>query len=225
MENKLNIYAKLAQARVKLQEAKLKKTGHNSFAKYDYYQLDDFIPEINKINKELGLITLFGLSNEKATLTLFDIDNNNSIEFSIPTAEVEIKGAMTIQNLGGEITYLKRYLYLNCYEIVEPDTIEAIQENAREMATPKPYKPKGEKASSKPKQTQLDLPNEPSKEVEKPKVELHVIRQDQLEFLQKNLDVNNIKPWLMKTFGVDDLSLLSETEADTIIQMYNSKHN
>lgn len=119
------------------------------------------------------------------------------------------------------MTYADKYALMKCYKIStgdDPDQ-EASAENGYNVS------------ASKPKQTQLDTPSKPKTtknnkvEVQENKVELHVIRQDQLEFLQKNLDVNNIKPWLMKTFGVEELSQLSETEADTIIQMYNSKHN
>ena len=51
-ENKLNIYQKIQKARVELQNSKLKKSGKNDFSKYEYFELGDFLPNINKICDE-----------------------------------------------------------------------------------------------------------------------------------------------------------------------------
>lgn len=138
-----NIYTKLVEARVKFQESKIEKTGCNSFAKYKYFQLDDFIPTIDKINKELGLCTIFNLKDNEATLTMVNVDNPQEvIVFNAPSEKVEIKGATSVQNLGGEITYLKRYLYQNAYEITEPDLVEGVAQENKTLLTPKNYIPK-----------------------------------------------------------------------------------
>ena len=44
-----SIYEKLAQMRVELQSKKLTKTGKNTYSKYDYYELSDFLPSCNSI--------------------------------------------------------------------------------------------------------------------------------------------------------------------------------
>ena len=138
-----NIYTKLVEARVKFQESKIEKTGCNSFAKYKYFQLDDFIPTIDKINKELGLCTIFNLNDNEATLTMVNVENpQEMIVFNAPSEKVEIKGATSVQNLGGEITYLKRYLYQNAYEITEPDLVEGVAQTDKTLLTPKNYIPK-----------------------------------------------------------------------------------
>lgn len=143
MEKELNIYQKLVRARAKFIETKIEKTGNNTFAKYKYFQLDDFIPTIDKLNLEFGLITLFNLNNDMASLKVINVDNpTETIEFNVPSESVEIKGATKIQNLGGEITYLKRYLYQNAYEITEPDLVEGVAENNKSLQEAKAYKPK-----------------------------------------------------------------------------------
>lgn len=143
MEKELNIYQKLVRARAKFIETKIEKTGNNTFAKYKYFQLDDFIPTIDKLNLEFGLITLFNLNNDMASLKVVNVDNpTETIEFNVPSESVEIKGATRIQNLGGEITYLKRYLYQNAYEITEPDLVEGVAENNKALQEAKAYKPK-----------------------------------------------------------------------------------
>ena len=145
-EKELNIYQKLVRARAKFIETKIEKTGNNTFAKYKYFQLDDFIPTIDKLNLEFGLITLFNLNNDMASLKVINVDNpTETIEFNVPSESVEIKGATKIQNLGGEITYLKRYLYQNAYEITEPDLVEGVAENNKALQEAKAYKPKASK--------------------------------------------------------------------------------
>ena len=125
MRNK-NIYEKLQLARIELQELKLKKSGKNKFANFNYYELADFLPHINKIFGELKLFSKFDLLLEKATLTIIDIENEKSqITFESDKTEAILKGTTAIQQLGATHTYLKRYLYLNALEIVENDAVDA----------------------------------------------------------------------------------------------------
>ena len=48
-EIKMNLFQKLQEARVRLQDLNVKKSGQNSFAKYSYYELGDILPAINNI--------------------------------------------------------------------------------------------------------------------------------------------------------------------------------
>ena len=51
----MSIHKKLMQARLKLQTADLKKSGHNKFAGYKYFELGDFLPTIQEISNEVGI--------------------------------------------------------------------------------------------------------------------------------------------------------------------------
>ena len=42
-DNQLVVYQKLQKARVKLQSVELKKSGHNSFAGFKYFELSDLL--------------------------------------------------------------------------------------------------------------------------------------------------------------------------------------
>lgn len=122
----MNIYEKLQTSRIKLQEMKLKKSGLNKFANFSYYELADFLPQINKIFGEMKLFSKFDLLTEKATLTIIDIEKEESkIIFESDKIEAVLKGTTSIQQLGATHTYLKRYLYLNALEIVENDFVDA----------------------------------------------------------------------------------------------------
>ena len=122
----MNIYEKLQTSRIKLQEMKLKKSGLNKFANFSYYELADFLPQINKIFGEMKLFSKFDLLTEKATLTIIDTEKEESIiVFESDKIEAVLKGTTSIQQLGATHTYLKRYLYLNALEIVENDFVDA----------------------------------------------------------------------------------------------------
>jgi hypothetical protein len=42
----MKIHKKLMQARIELQKKELNKSGHNKFANYKYFELSDFLNEI-----------------------------------------------------------------------------------------------------------------------------------------------------------------------------------
>lgn len=123
----MNVYSKLQTARVRLQESDLKKSGENKFAGFKYFELGDFLPSINKIFDELKLSSFINFTKEEAKLTIINSEKiDETIEFTCPVADLTLKGANAIQNLGGTQTYLRRYLYMNALEIVENDEFDAI---------------------------------------------------------------------------------------------------
>lgn len=126
----MNIYEKLQQARVILQEKKINKSGQNKFAGYKYYELSDFLPYVNKIMADIKLFPKFDIEceNEKffATMKIIDMEKpEESITFRSPWVEASVKGAQQIQNLGACETYQRRYLYLMALEITDGEMIDA----------------------------------------------------------------------------------------------------
>lgn len=120
----MSIYAKLAQARVKLQKENLKKTGNNR--SFKYFELKDFLPRVNEIFDELKMCAVVRYSSELATLTIYDCEKNESIEFTSPMVQKALPSGTEIQNLGAIQTYQRRYLYLTALEIVEDDLVDSI---------------------------------------------------------------------------------------------------
>lgn len=119
------IYEKLQKARVELQNKKLKKSGKNNYSGFTYYELADFLPQINQIFYDLKLSSNFSMKDGYAILTVTDWEDETFTDFITPTETLELKGCTRIQALGGVHTYLKRYLYLNALEIVESDMLDA----------------------------------------------------------------------------------------------------
>ena len=128
-----NIYQKLQDARIELQEKDLKKSGENKFAKYRYYELGDFLPEINNINQKHGLFTSVSFTTDYAVLNVVNVENpEETIKFTSPMGKAELKGCHEIQNIGAVETYQRRYLYMTAFEIVEHDALDATTGEARE---------------------------------------------------------------------------------------------
>jgi len=122
----MSIHKKLMQARLKLQTADLKKSGHNKFAGYKYFELGDFLPTIQEISNEVGICGTVTFYTDIAILTITDMDDATQfIEFKCPMYSAALKGCHDVQNLGAVQTYLRRYLWTNAFEIVEHDAIDA----------------------------------------------------------------------------------------------------
>lgn len=132
-DKKVNVYKALQIIRVALQEKDIKKSGHNDYGKYDYFELSDFLPEINKLALENNIVCIYEITDKDAILHIADIENyENHIDFRIPIAELSLKGANAIQNVGGITTYTRRYLYMIAFEIAENDEFDPTQQQAVE---------------------------------------------------------------------------------------------
>ncbi len=122
----MSIYKKLSDVREHFHELELKKTGHNKFAGYKYFELGDFLIPALKVLKIYGIVSVISFGKEVATLRLIDIDKpDDFIEIASPMSSAALKGAHEIQNLGAVQTYLRRYLWVAALEIVEHDAIDS----------------------------------------------------------------------------------------------------
>ena len=130
------IQQKLQQARIELQKQKLKKSGKNNYSGFTYYELADFLPQVNQIFYDLKLCSNFSIEDRQARLTVTDWEDNTKEVFTSPIEDLELKGCTKVQALGGVHTYLKRYLYLNALEIVENDMLDAKAGAIEEKKTP-----------------------------------------------------------------------------------------
>ena len=136
----MNIYEKLNEARIRFQNANVKKSGKNTYAGYTYYELADILPAINKLAKELKFACIVNFTKEVATLDFVDIEKpNEKITFSSPMASASLKGCHEVQNTGASETYLKRYLYQNCFEIVEADALDMTMNPNAQQQQPRQY--------------------------------------------------------------------------------------
>jgi len=119
------VYEKLQKARIMLQSAELKKSGHNKFAGYKYFELGDFLPAVNQIFADLKLCQTLEFSQEMAVMLVIDTENGGMAKFTCPMASAQLKGCHEVQNLGASITYITRYLLVMALAICEHDAIDA----------------------------------------------------------------------------------------------------
>jgi hypothetical protein len=134
----MSVYKKLQQARLMLQNTKLTKSGKNKFAGYEYFELGDFLPQIQKICAEVGLCGVVSFTNETAYLTIHDTDGEGFTTFTSPMSSAALKGCHDVQNLGAVISYLRRYLWTNAFEIVEHDVLDATTGSVEPVKKPTP---------------------------------------------------------------------------------------
>jgi hypothetical protein len=133
----MTVYRKLQAARHELVNSGIKKTGHNKFGGWYYYELGDFIPTVHKIFDAVGLcgVVTFG---EMAMLTIYDTDDGSSVQFFSPIVYAENSKGQAIQVLGSTHTYLRRYLWLLAMEITENDHIDSQQQEEKPVKIEKP---------------------------------------------------------------------------------------
>lgn len=135
-----NLNESIISIRVKLQNSKLKKSGKNKFAGFDYFELADFLPKLNELMLEENINDRFYIKDDYATLEVQKGEEINTytmpfILFDTPvniktnerTGETrEVKSMQDIQYLGALNTYYKRYLYLNAFGITDGEVIDSM---------------------------------------------------------------------------------------------------
>lgn len=115
------IYQKILNVRNSIKSTTIKKQGHNSFSNYDYFtpeQID--LITFNECKKE-GLLNKYDLKRTPlgliAQMAVIEIETGESEIFELAMEIPEIKATNISQQLGGAMTYSKRYLLMNIYDI------------------------------------------------------------------------------------------------------------
>jgi len=116
---------KLNEARKMFHAQQIKKTGHNSFSDYDYFELGDFLIPALQIFEQLKLSGVVSFGIELASMTLTDLEDGSQFVITSPMSTAKLKACHEVQNLGAVQTYLRRYLWVAALEIVEHDAIDS----------------------------------------------------------------------------------------------------
>ena len=138
----MNIYEKMSNTRLFMQEEGIKKLGKNTFAKYDYYKLADINTVMNKGFQKFRLFTQIEVQTQIAILEIVNVDNpQEKVMYSMPFIEAEMKSASKIQSWGSSVSYLSRYLILEAFQIgeaeVDVDSTEESEARAEAQKEPK----------------------------------------------------------------------------------------
>jgi hypothetical protein len=129
----MSVYKKLQQARSKLNQTKLTKSGKNAFAKFNYFELSDFMPAITNIFNDIGLCGVVSFTNDSAYLTIYDVEGDERafVTFTSPLVLANMDRIQAIQSMGASHTYYRRYLYLMALDLVENDLIDSVEPQAK----------------------------------------------------------------------------------------------
>jgi hypothetical protein len=130
-----NVFRKLQTCRVELQNMELKKSGHNKFAGYRYFELSDLLPAINTLFQTYDLCYSLEFGKDMATLYITDQNDMSFIKFCCPMEPAVLKGCMPVQNLGAQLTYISRYLLVLALAVSESDIVDASEPLKEKKAT------------------------------------------------------------------------------------------
>ena len=120
----MNLFEKIQQVRVRLQEEPIKMTGKNAYAGYDYFELDDFVKQLNKLMVEYKMTAIPSFTEDVAILTAINVEKpEETFVISSPMGKAELKGCHEVQNIGAVETYQRRYLYQAMFDITESDVL------------------------------------------------------------------------------------------------------
>lgn len=119
------VHKKLNEARIAFHALPLKKSGHNTFAGYKYFELGDFVIPALRIFNDVGLCAVISFSETTASMHIVDVEDGSQIIIHSPMGSANLKGCHEIQNIGACETYSTRYLWTAALCIVEHDALEA----------------------------------------------------------------------------------------------------
>jgi hypothetical protein len=118
---------KLQRVRVELQKRNVKKSGQNTFSKFSYYELADFLPIVNELFLQEKITSQFSLLHDKAELKIIDAESSEIMIFeTIINQDIALKQVTGMQIVGAINTYAKRYCYYNALELTENDLLDSV---------------------------------------------------------------------------------------------------
>lgn len=171
----MNIYEKLTNIQYDLLDTPISKSGKNPFGGFNYYELDDLLPPIIKLCKEYGCTMFFNFPTDMngqckcGVLNLVNWeDKEDRILVEVPFAQLEKLPKMNYaQSSGTYQTYMKRYLILHTFDIVESEVIDALGDEAPKKKSSAKKKSAPKKSSKKSAPKVVEKPVSLDKVVEK----------------------------------------------------------
>lgn len=151
MSEKLEIYKKLAEMQEILLATKINKSGKNTHNGARYYELEDLVPPVQLACKKVNCFTYFNfpydeiIDGYKAELHLINLDDGGKLVFEVPFPVLEkVNNGMNImQSEGAYLTYLRRYLLLDTFQLIEKEVIDASEQTNDDTTTDTNIKSKG----------------------------------------------------------------------------------
>ena len=124
----MNIYEKLQKSRKEILTSNMKKSAVNKFAKFNYFTLEDIIPQIDLVQEKYNFLICTSFEETKAITKVINCEKPEEfIKFeSFCDLKMELQQIKGIQAIGANHTYFRRYMLMLVFELVEADTLDAI---------------------------------------------------------------------------------------------------
>lgn len=151
-----SIYQKIGEVQYALLNMELPKSGYNKFGKFYYFELKDIMgPIVTECYKQKLLLT-FSFMEDYAVLKIRDNESGDLFEsnrVSVPELHELNNGMNIMQSYGSYMTYLKRYLLMNTFLLVEDSFIDS------EVASESPKKQPKRKETPEKQRVSMDTNN------------------------------------------------------------------
>ena len=149
----LNIYQKLVMIREEFAASEVSKSGINTHAECEYFELFDIIPVATPILTKYNALFLSTFPAGQAVGRLINLDNTEEfIEFVFDTLHIKDPSKFRMneaQACGAEQTYYRRYLYFQLLDMAPGDTFDGSK-----APVPPPAPPTTTSKSKKPATTE-----------------------------------------------------------------------
>lgn len=106
-------------------EIRIGKDGKNSFQNYEYFKPDDIAKALNPLLEKYELLAHFSMSYSKekgmyeAKLEMLDIKSDDKVLYWFDIPMTTLRGTGEAQNAGATMTYAKRYLQMNAFNLAD----------------------------------------------------------------------------------------------------------
>ena len=147
-----NIYQKINSIKQDFLKSNVKKSGKNKNAGFEYFELVDFMPTLVELMNKYKVYSFISFTEKEATITLINVEKAEEkviitspvVDFKSFKYEKDGKGNYTgnviedltnmnsIQKMGAIQTYIRRYLYLIAFDIVEPELFDNLSGEIKE---------------------------------------------------------------------------------------------
>ncbi len=203
----MNVHERLLNARVEIANKDIRKTGINRYTEFTYFTLEDITPPILEVSNNWRIAVTMGVTGnaeyQEFYADVVNLDNPNDMirltsPFMIPDPKFNDKGnalnART-QDVGSALTYMRRYLLMLTFDIIEGDALEV--NHGKPADSPAPVR--GKPATTKEKeavQTKLaaadkQAPKTLTTSLKKKLTELVKVDPEQKDMVKKILDQTN----------------------------------
>jgi hypothetical protein len=130
------INQRYAKAKYEFSKLSLRKGGKNNYSGYNYFRMEDFVPQAVEIFYKNDLTTAISFDANLGIMKVFEIDGTGELIFTCPMSTASLKGCHEVQNLGAVTTYLRRYLWGTALDLIEDDEIDATTDTTKPIAKP-----------------------------------------------------------------------------------------